>query len=125
FIVILWFPFFDDDGNKTAPIAPQRISVVFPSQGEFIDEVKARQALSQGIALYEQQNYLSLVQASKFFPQSLFHQFQINPASGYSIMSYSRLYPNAVNKTEAATTVFNLIRVSQDRLLTVSIVAIG
>ncbi len=125
FLAIFWFLFFDEGEKQAAPIAPQRTAIVFPSQAEFMDEVKAKQSLAQGLAEYEKQTYLSLVKSSQLFRQSLFHKFQDNPALGYLILAYSRLYPNAKNKLEASTTLFNLVRVAQDRVLTDANVAIG
>ena len=125
FIVIFWFIFFDEDDKAPPPIAPQRISLVFPAQGEFLDEVKAQQALVQGLDLISKQNYLSTVAASKAFRVSLFHKFQNNPAMGHLMMTYAQLYPNAKNKLEASTTLFNLVRVSQDKILTDANMTIG
>tara|TARA_R110000868_G_scaffold320917_4_gene581986 strand:+ start:5292 stop:8534 length:3243 start_codon:yes stop_codon:yes gene_type:complete len=125
FIVVFWFLFFDEEAPKEKPIQPQRVSVLFPSQGEFLEEDKAAQALAQGVELMAKQDYLSLVAAAKSFRVSLFYKFQDNPAMGYLILTYARIYPNAKSRLEASTTLFNLVRVSQDKLLTDANVAIG
>lgn len=125
FIVVFWFLFFDEEEKVAPPIAPQRVSIQFPSQSEYLDEAKSKQALSEGLEALSKQNYLSLVSAAKLFRISLFHKFQDNPALGHLIMVYARLYPNASSKLEASTTLFNLVRVAQDRLLTDPNIAIG
>ena len=125
FIVVFWFLFFDEEAPKEKPIQPQRVSIQFPSQGEFLEEEKANQALAQGVELMAKQDYLSLVAAAKSFRVSLFYKFQNNPAMGYLILTYARIYPNAKSRLEASTTLFNLVRVSQDKLLTDANVAIG
>src|SRR5690606_4246870 len=118
FLVVFWVLFFDEDEKKSNVITPQQVSITFPSQGEYLDEVKAKQALAQGLELYATQTYINLVKAAGAFKLSLFHKFKDNPALGYLIMSYARLYPNAKNQLEASTTLFNLVRLSQDKLLT-------
>lgn len=125
FIVVFWFLFFDEEKPAQKPIEPQRVAITFPSQGEFLDEVKANQALAQGLESMAKQSYLALASASKSFRVSLFYKFQDNPAMGHLIQTYARLYPNAKDQLEASTTLFNLVRVSQDKLLTDANVAIG
>ncbi len=125
FIVVFWFLFFEEDKKPEQPINPQRVSIVFPSQGEYLDEVKANQALAQGLEQAGMQTYLNLAAAAKSFRVSLFYKFQDNPAMGQLIQTYARLFPNAKSKLEASTTLFNLIRVSQDKVLTDANVAIG
>ncbi|PIP91222.1 MAG: hypothetical protein COW01_06095 [Bdellovibrionales bacterium CG12_big_fil_rev_8_21_14_0_65_38_15] len=125
FLVVFWMLFFEDDKKPVQEINPQRVSIVFPSQGEYLDEVKANQALAQGLEQSALQSYLNLVAAAKAYRVSLFYKFQDNPAMGQLIQTYSQLFPNAKSKLEASTTLFNLIRVSQDKVLTDANVAIG
>lgn len=125
FIVIFWFLFFDEEEKPPPPIAPQRVSIQFPAQSEYLDEIKSKQALALGLEALSRQDYLSLVKAANAFRVSLFHKFQDNPAMGHLVMAYARLYPNAKSKLEASTTLFNLVRVAQDRILTDANIAIG
>lgn len=125
FLVVFWFLFFEEEQKPVQEINPQRVSIIFPSQGEYLDEVKANQALAQGLEQAGLQSYVNLAAAAKSFRVSLFYKFQDNPAMGQLIQTYARLFPNAKSKLEASTTLFNLIRVSQDKVLTDANVAIG
>ena len=125
FLVVFYFLFFEEDKKPDPPIAPQRVSITFPSQGEYLDEVKANQALAKGLEQASLQTYLNLAMAAKSFRVSLFYKFQDNPAMGHLIQTYAELYPNAKSKLEASTTLFNLIRISQGKVLTDPNIAIG
>ncbi len=110
-VVLFSFLLFDDEDESTS-IRPNRITLSFPTQNEFLNEGLAKKNFLEGVTFYKKGTYLSKVIATKKFSLSLHHKFQNNKSLGYLILSYAELLPNAKKVRNASVVLNKLIRIA-------------
>ena len=125
-VILFYFLVIEEDEKKPVPvIRPNRISVVFPVQNEYIDEKIAEDRLLEGIELYRKESYLTKAIAIVKFHESLRNKFEDNAALGFLILSYAELLPNTKDKKKAMIVLNNLIRIAGNKAFSDINVAMG
>ena len=96
---------------------PQFTKIEFPITQEFEDKAGASAALVQGRTLYSRGTYLNRVQASRQYLLSLQKQFSNNEALGELLLTYSELLDDTEDLKKSANTVYKLIQISENKML--------
>ncbi len=112
----------DEAPKKTGPLF---VDVKFPITQEFEDKPGANAALAQGRQLYTKGTYVSRSLAANQFVISLQKQFSGNEALGELILSYSELLDETKDSKQAANTIYKLIQLSENKMLSDLNVATG
>lgn len=120
FVVIL-FP----DEPKDKPIKPNYPRIEFPVANEFIDEVKSTEAFRLGVEASKKNTYMSNLEASGHFRESLTFRFRNNDSLGHLILAYAKILENARDRGKAANTLFRLLQIAKSKQLTDVNVAMG
>ena len=111
----------DEEGKK---FEPRYAKLPFPVQ---IDEDIERSELffKNGLKKYLQNDYESRVLAANEFKQAVELNVKNQSAMGHLIMAYAELLESAEDKKKSSYTVFKLIRINRNKLLTDVNFAIG
>jgi len=112
----------DEAPKKTGPLF---VDVKFPLTQEYEDKAGANTALLQGRQLYAKGTYVSRSLAANQFVLSLQKQFTGNEALGELILSYSELLDETKDSKQAANTIYKLIQLSENKMLSDLNVATG
>ncbi|MCY4524378.1 MAG: tetratricopeptide repeat protein, partial [Halobacteriovoraceae bacterium] len=123
-LVLLFLILFSEE-EDTKSIKPSYIAMPFPIAREFKDSERSEIFLKEGLIEYTKGNYLSKSKAAYKFRQAVEHDFENKKAMGYLILSYAELFEGARNKKNTGNTIFKLIRISKNRILTDINVALG
>jgi len=123
FIAIIWFLL--DEDPKEKEFEPKYLKVSAPITYEVEDKEKADLNFRKGLEAYRRSSYLSKVEASTYFKQSIEFKFKNNPALGFLILTYGELFNNVSNKSKGAAIIFNLIKITRSKVLTDINIAIG
>ncbi len=118
-VLLLLFVLFDDDSDKNSsaglkPIFPE---ISFPVQYENENQTKAQELFQQGEQLFNENNYLAKLKASKAFKNSLENSFNNNPALSSYILSASYLLGHIPNAQIPGNKIFKLIELSKNKYL--------
>ena len=116
FMGIFYVLLTPDEKPKT--VGPLFLEVQFPITAEFEDRAGASAALVQGRALYAKNTYVNRALSSKFFLDSLQKQFTGNEAIGDLILTYSELLDDSKDPKLSANTIYKLIQLSENKMLT-------
>ncbi|MFA6237243.1 MAG: tetratricopeptide repeat protein [Bacteriovorax sp.] len=103
--------------EKPAVTGPLFLEVKFPITQEYEDKPGASAALIKGRSLYSQNNYLSRSVASRLYVESLQKQFSSNEALGDLVLTYAELIDNTTSPKLASNTVYKLIQLSENKIL--------
>lgn len=106
------------DEEPVVEIKPTYIRIEFPVAEEFIDNAKSEQAFQRGYVAYQEQKYMSYVEAAANFKESLSFRFRDNDALGYIILTYAKIMDNTRDRLKSANTIFRLIQIASSRALT-------
>ncbi|MDO9181493.1 MAG: tetratricopeptide repeat protein, partial [Bacteriovorax sp.] len=120
----LFYVFLAPD-EKPKISGPLYVDIKFPITQEFEDTSGASAALVKGRNLYAKNTYISRAQASKSFVISLQKQFSNNEALGELILTDVELLDDAKEFRLASNTIYKLILLSENKLLSDLNVATG
>ncbi len=123
FLAIVWFVL--DEEPKDKEFEPKYLKITAPITYEVEDPNKAQESFSKGLESYRRGTYLSKVQASAFFKESIEYKFKSNPALGFLILTYGELFNNVSNKSKGSSIIFNLIKITRSKVLKDVNIAIG
>jgi len=121
FIVYLLF----DDDKVEKKFEPKFIKITSPHTYEVVNREEADKNFRLGIQKYRMGNYLSKVEASQFFMKSIEYKFKDNPALGFLILTFGELFENVSNKSKGAAILFNLIKITNSKVLSDLNIAMG
>lgn len=96
---------------------PLFLDVKFPITQEYEDKAGASAALVQGRTLYSKNNYINRSVASQSYVVSLQKQFRNNEALGELILTYSELLEDSKEPKLAGNTLYKLIQLSENKML--------
>ncbi|MBP9680015.1 MAG: tetratricopeptide repeat protein [Bacteriovorax sp.] len=116
FLGIFYVLLTPDELPKTQGL--KYLDIKFPMTQEYEDKAAAGAALSRGRDLYAKNNYLNRIQASDQFLLSLQKQFSNNEALGELILTYSELLEETKDSKISANTIYKLIQLSENKMLT-------
>jgi tetratricopeptide (TPR) repeat protein len=105
----------DEKPKQTGPLF---IDIKFPITQEFEDKQGAVTALNQGRSLYSKNTYLSRSIAANSYLISLQKQFSGNEALGELVLTYSELMNDAKDPKVSGNTIYKLIQLSENKMLT-------
>jgi tetratricopeptide (TPR) repeat protein len=112
----LFYVFLTPDAPQKAT-GPFFVDIKFPMTQEFEDKVGATAALVQGRSLYAKNTYIKRAVASQSYIISLQKQFGNNEALGELILTYAELLDDTKEPKIAANTVYKLIQLSENKML--------
>lgn len=118
FAFLALFYVFLSPEEKPKETGPQFIDIKFPITQEYEDKTGANAALVQGRTYYSQNTYIKRALASHSFVISLQKQFSNNEALGELILTYSELLEDAKEPKLAANTIYKLIQLAENKMLT-------
>lgn len=104
--------------DKPKQTGPLYIDIKFPITQEFEDKPGASAALVQGRSLYTKNTYVARSLAANAFLASLQKQFSGNEALGELVLTYSELMNEAKDPKIAGNTIYKLIQLSENKMLT-------
>lgn len=123
FLAILWF--IMDEDPKDKQFEPQYLKITAPITYEVEDQEKSDRAFRKGLESYRRASYLSKVEASAYFKESIEYKFKNNPALGFLILTYGELFNDVSNKSKGSSIIFNLIKITRSKVLKDVNIAIG
>lgn len=103
--------------EKAKITGPHFLDVKFPLTQEYENKTGASEALVKGRTLYSKNTYMGRVLASGSYIDSLQKQFSNNEALGELILTYSELMDNAKEPKAAGGTIYKLIQLSENKML--------
>ena len=112
------FYFFLQPEEKPKITGPVFLKIKFPIIEPKEDSLASTVALSKGRDYYAKNSYLSRVLASQSYIVSLEKKFLNNEALGELIITYSELLENSKEPKIAANTIYKLIQLSENKMLT-------
>lgn len=115
FLAIFYVLFSEDEKPKVT--GPLFVDVKFPITQEFEDKPGATTALVQGRQLYAKGTYVSRSLAANQFVLSLQKMFSGNEAHGELILSYAELMHETADPKIAANTIYKLIQLAENKML--------
>lgn len=115
FIGIAYFFLMPED--KIEIKEPHFLEIKFPIVEQAEDLIASKVALNKGREFYAKGTYLSRVLASQSYVTSLEKKFTNNDALGELILSYSGLLDNSKYPKIAANTIYKLIQLSENKML--------
>lgn len=113
--------------EEKAPVikGPLFLDVKFPITQEFEDKAGATASLVQGRTLYSKNTYMARALASQSYISSLQKQFSHNESLGELILTYSELMDDSKDPKVSANTVYKLIQLAENKMLSDLNVATG
>ena len=111
------FYFFLQPEEKPKISGPLFFKIKFPIIEQKEDLLSATVALNKGRDFYAQNTYLSRVLASQSYVASLQKKFLNNEALGELILTYSELLNNTKEPKKSANTIYKLIQLSENKML--------
>jgi tetratricopeptide (TPR) repeat protein len=111
--------------EKPRQTGPLYVDIKFPITQEFEDKVGASKALVQGRTFYAKGTYAAKVVASNSYLLSLQKQFSNNEALGELVLTYSEIMDDSKDPKISANTIYKLIQISDNKILTDLNVATG
>ena len=124
-IVLLFIILLSEEDDDKKVIRPSYISINFPVAKEYKDVERSNIFLERGLKEYVKGNYLSKSKAASHFKNAVEFDEDNKKAMGYLILSYAELFDGAQDKKNAGNTIFQLIRISKNRLLSDINIALG
>lgn len=115
FSVLFYVYLYQDEKPKAS--GPLYLEVLFPISEEYEDSAAAAVALDQGRKLYAKNSYVQKALASKSFIISLQKKFTNNEALGELVLTYSELLDDTKDSKLAANTIYKLIQLSENKML--------
>jgi tetratricopeptide (TPR) repeat protein len=112
----------DSQKNKIKPIFPK---IAFPITDEESDPESALNLYNEGLDLYRRGDYIGKLKAAARFRVSVERNIKDNPALGMLILSYAEVLRNTSKPEKDPETIFRLLQIANQRVLTDINVALG
>ncbi|MBT3236794.1 MAG: hypothetical protein HN353_12635 [Bdellovibrionales bacterium] len=121
-LLMFMFPGSDSSNKIIKPVFPK---ILFPVTDEEADPESALNLYKQAMDLYQHGDYISKLKAAIKFRVSLERNFKDNPALGMLILTYAEVLENTSHPDKDPETVFRLLEIANQRVLTDINVAMG
>ncbi len=123
FVGLFYVLMSEDD--KPKEVGPKFINIKFPITQEYENKDVANQTLEQGRSFYIKGTYINRAIAAQYFVKSLESKFSGNEALGELIQVYSELLDDSKFPRQDANTVYKLIQLSENKMLSDPITVTG